>query len=196
VTDAGSTKSRIVNQATEKLSGCHFIGGHPMAGKETRGVESAEADLFRNRTYVLTPRSEADLSTRQTRNLVSWLEKIGARCIFLTSQEHDRTVALTSHLPQLASSALASTLAAQLPSDELFEAAGPGLVDATRLALSPFEIWRDILITNRSDIDFALGMYIDKLQEFRENLTNLQLREDFEAAAGAAKRIRRGRRNP
>lgn len=191
VTDAGSTKSEIVTFATERLTRCQFLGGHPMAGKTSRGVAVADADLFQGRPYVLTPNNKFDLETPAALHLVSWLEKIGAIPIVLSPEEHDRTVALTSHLPQLASSALAATLAAKLDSDNQLRVAGPGLSDTTRLAQSSIEIWEDILATNTTAIGQALDAYIDKLRFFRQNLTNPALRKEFEVAAELARKCRR-----
>ena len=191
VTDAGSTKSEIVTFATQRLTRCQFLGGHPMAGKTSRGVAVADADLFQGRPYVLTPNNKFDLETPAALHLVSWLEKIGAIPIVLSAEEHDRTVALTSHLPQLASSALAATLAAKLDNDNQLRVAGPGLSDTTRLAQSSIEIWEDILATNTTAIGQALDAYIDKLRFFRQNLTNPALRKEFEVAAELARKCRR-----
>ena len=191
VTDAGSTKSEIVTFATQRLTRCQFLGGHPMAGKTSRGVAVADADLFQGRPYVLTPNNKFDLETPAALHLVSWLEKIGAIPIVLSPEEHDRTVALTSHLPQLASSALAATLAAKLDSDNQLRVAGPGLSDTTRLAQSSIEIWEDILATNTTAIGQALDAYIDKLRFFRQNLTNPALRKEIEVAAELARKCRR-----
>lgn len=191
VTDAGSTKAVIVHHANATVTASQFLGGHPMAGKESRGVSSADADLFGGRTYVLTPSSSEILSGHPVAgSFLHWLTQIGANLVMLTPQEHDRTVAFTSHLPQLLSSALAGTLNEHLNSENL-HIAGSGLVDTTRLALSSYDIWHDILATNRADIDHALGVYIDKLTFFRQNLTTPQLRDEFCAAAETAKKLRR-----
>jgi prephenate dehydrogenase len=191
VTDAGSTKSEIVTLAVSKLARCQFIGGHPMAGKTSRGVAVADADLFQSRPYVLTPHNKIDLEKPLVVHLVSWLKRIGAVPVILEPEEHDRIVALTSHLPQLASSALAATLAAKLSGDNELRVSGPGLSDTTRLAQSSIDIWEDILSTNTEAIVLALDAYIDKLQFFRQNLTNPLLREQFEAAAELARKCRR-----
>src|SRR6202041_2915531 len=111
ITDAGSTKKAIVDRASQVISRAQFLGGHPMAGRERRGVEAAEADLFQGRPYVLTPRSPAELETPAARDFQAWIPRIGSFPVILNAKDHDRTVAFTSHLPQLASSALAATLA-------------------------------------------------------------------------------------
>jgi prephenate dehydrogenase len=190
VTDAGSTKAQIVALASKKLTRARFLGGHPMAGKESRGVEAAEAGLFRNRTYVLTPERAEDLEEGAAREFRQWLERIGARVLVLSPERHDEMVALASHLPQLASTALASALAGQPGQEELPQVAGPGLHDATRLALSPYEIWRDILATNAAHIEEALGAYIERLEAIRASLRSGDLDQEFTAGAEFAAALR------
>jgi prephenate dehydrogenase len=191
VTDAGSTKARIVDQARRSIRGAQFLGGHPMAGKEKRGAAEAEATLFAGRTWVLTPASPADLDTPAAREYLSWIRKAGALPLVLTPEEHDRVVALTSHLPQLLSTALASTLATRLSAPEHLQAAGPGLADMTRLASSSYELWGDILATNAGAIDSALGACIAELERLRGGLTSEEMRQAFGAAAAFAARLRR-----
>ena len=191
VTDAGSTKSQIVDEAREHLRRCQFLGGHPMAGKETRGAAAGDAQLFRGRTWVLTPDTPEEMETRAAREFTGWLSRIGARAVVMDSEEHDRVVSLTSHLPQLASTALAATVADRLPDLRELAIAGPGLRDTTRLALSAYELWRDILATNAEHIDRALAVYIQKLDHIRENLRTRQLQEEFARAAELAGRLRR-----
>jgi prephenate dehydrogenase len=185
ITDAGSTKLAIVERAARNIKRGHFVGGHPMAGKETRGVEAAEAALFRSRPYVLTsPQPQ----------LEAWIEKIGARLVRLDPAEHDRYVALVSHLPQLISTALASLIG---DAPEAVRVAGPAAADLTRIALSPYDIWRDIFATNAEAIDEALGAFIGRLEELRAALrkspSGAGLRTAFERAAVAASKLRQPR---
>ena len=191
VTDAGSTKTEIVDLARQFLSRGQFLGGHPMAGKETRGAASAEPGLFDGCTWVLTPDTRAELETPEARDLLGWLRRIGAGVVVLNCDEHDRVVAFTSHLAQLASTALASTVAENLKSGGYLRVAGPGLTDMTRLALSSYELWRDILATNSDHIDRALARYIQKLEHIRENLRTRQLQEEFGRGAELAGKVRR-----
>jgi prephenate dehydrogenase len=191
VTDAGSTKKQIVTRASEVLQLGRFLGGHPMAGKAVRGVGAADADLFRGRPYIFTPRRPDDLETPAALDFRGWIDRIGARQMVLDPEDHDRIVAFTSHLPQLASSALAATLASEPGSEIALQVCGPGVADMTRLAQSPFEIWQDILATNAPAIDRALELYIDKLQKFRQNLTNQELNSEFVVAAALAQKFRR-----
>ena len=180
ITDAGSTKQAIVAAARQYVHRAQFIGGHPLAGKEKRGVASAEADLFIGRPYVFTPADPAELNTPSAKELLEWIRRIGAIPVALSPEEHDRAVSFTSHLPQLASTALASTI---LERCRYLEVAGPGLADMTRLAQSPYELWRDIFATNTVCIEQALTAYITKLEHLRENLRTRQMQEEFELAA-------------
>ena len=190
VTDAGSTKCEIVDLARQCITRVQFLGGHPMAGKETRGAAAADGELFRNRTWILTPDDKEELRTSCALEFRMWLNKIGARVLTLDADEHDRVVSLTSHLAQLASTALAATVADKLGGPPRLEAAGPGLEDMTRLALGSYEIWRDILATNSDHIDRALGVYIQELEHMRENLRTRQLQQEFERGREFAARIR------
>ncbi len=180
ITDAGSTKRAIVERAGKTIRHGRFVGGHPMAGKESRGVEKADADLFRGRPYVLTSRDAG---------LESWIAGIGGRLVVLTAEEHDRLVAVTSHLPQLISTALAAVIGAEEGAERV---AGPASVDLTRLALSPYDIWRDIFATNSSSIDAALAAFIAKLGDLRSTLRSPEMEQEFEKAEKAARALRRG----
>lgn len=190
ITDAGSTKHAIVTEARKLVRRCQFLGGHPLAGKEKRGVAEAAPDLFAGRTYVLTPGSPQELETPAARAFIHWVEQIGAKPVILGAAEHDRLVAFTSHLPQLASTALAATVAENLTAPDDLRIAGPGLVDATRLALSAYELWRDILATNAESIEQALTAYINELEQIRENLRTRRAQEEFVRGAEFAARLR------
>jgi prephenate dehydrogenase len=175
-----------VDIARQAIGRGQFLGGHPMAGKETRGAAAADADLFRGRPWVLTPDEPAELETPAAREFRGWLERIGARLVVLDADEHDRVVARTSHLPQLASTALAALLD-ETPHTRV---SGSGLADMTRLALSSYDLWRDILATNSGHIDRALSAYIQELEHMRENLRTRELQEEFRRGARMAARLR------
>ena len=191
VTDAGSTKVRIVEQATAYLPSGMFLGGHPMAGKEARGVASADPDLFCGRPYIFTPVGFEIEDTPAASAFAEWTKVLGAQVLTLSPAYHDLVVAFTSHLPQLASTALAALLLEELPSETDLRIAGPGLRDTTRLALSSFDIWKDIVETNTVLIDHVLQVYIDKLTEIRNNLGTQRLQEIFSVAADAASKMPR-----
>lgn len=180
VTDAGSTKSAIRHVAMHRLRRCAFVGGHPMAGKEQRGAEAADADLFRGRPWILNSKSDHAVEVE----FRDWLGKIGARIVILDASTHDRLVAWSSHLPQLASTALAAALNDQQPMAATV--AGPGLMDMTRLAMSSYDLWRDILNTNQTEVAAALDAYIVQLQALRANF-----QDEFERGAEFARTLRR-----
>jgi prephenate dehydrogenase len=191
ITDVGSTKVSIVETAGRVIRSAGFIGGHPMAGKESRGVSAASADLFRGRPYILTPTNATDLHTPAGRGLQTWIERCGANIVTVTPDEHDRAVAFISHLPQMASTALAACLGDVPDASANVKLAGPGLTDMSRLALSSLDIWQDIVRTNTANIDHALSVYIDKLTELRDNLQTQRLGQVFGSASVIAQRIRR-----
>ncbi len=189
VTDAGSTKRRICD-AGRGLRRALFVGGHPMAGKERRGVEEAEAELFRGRPYLLAPARPEDLESGAALEFTGWLRRIGAEVRVMTPEEHDRAVALSSHLPQMLSTALAAALGGE---EGARWAAGPGLVDMTRLALSGWDIWQDILETNRDEIVRALESFGGDLDAMRAQLERGLPEETFRRGAEFARRLRERR---
>jgi prephenate dehydrogenase len=164
ITDAGSTKVAIVQAAAEHVKHATFLGGHPMAGKEARGAAAAQADLFVGRPYVLEKGDGAQADEFQ-----DWIRKIGAHIVEMSASQHDATVALTSHLPQLLSTALAGYLAKQTETaiDQVF---GSGLLDMTRLALSPADLWFSIINTNRQNVSKAVDGYIEALLKLKESI--------------------------
>jgi prephenate dehydrogenase len=186
VTDAGSTKEQIVARAVAHLPPGAFLGGHPIAGKEQRGPAAADADLFRDRLYILTPltHNQATQSFRQT------LESLGARVIEMSPKHHDHVVAFTSHLPQLLSTALASTLARD-GDTALSQVFGTGLLDMTRLALSSPELWSSILSTNKTQVAEALDSLVNVLLELKANLGEREMAYTFDQAAAFASAIRK-----
>jgi len=191
VTDAGSTKSAIMAAAAGQMAGSLFVGGHPMAGKEARGVGAACAGLFRGRVWGLTPAHPEDVQQPQCREFVQWLERIGAVPLVLSAAEHDRVVALTSHLPQLASTALAAMLAERMSGTPPVH--GPGLEDMTRLSLSSFDIWEDILASNRENVARALEAYIAALETVHKEVVtsaNSDIRQLFERGSAFARTLR------
>lgn len=190
VTDAGSTKAEICRRAVE----CgipSFLGGHPMAGKESSGVSAADPAIFRGRTYVLTPLNGDLASHPVAAEFQNWIQRIGSEVTLLSPDEHDRIVAFTSHLPQVLSSCLGALLADESLHCNDLRVSGTGLRDTTRLALSSYDVWADILSTNQEGIERAITKYIDKLNFFRQNLTNPALCEEFDKASRLAVALRR-----
>ncbi len=154
-TDVGSVKTELqveIENSDPDLAPV-FVGGHPMAGRERSGPEAARADLFEGRTWVLTPGPQvAERVVSVVRDLVV---AMGAVPVVLTPEDHDRAVALVSHLPQVAASLVASRLA---DADEAaLELAGPGLRDTTRIAASDTELWTEILRGNAGPVHAVLA---------------------------------------
>lgn len=190
VTDAGSTKSAIVRRAAESFRAPSiFLGGHPMAGKAARGVAVAEAGLFQGAVYAVTPPDSRLPESPLVDAFVAWIRRIGATPMVLSPEQHDEIVTWTSHLPQLAVTALAATIGDSLSPGENARLAGPGLRDTTRLAESSFEIWKDILATNGENIDRALEKFIRRLESIRRDLHSPRLGRQFEAAAALRKNL-------
>jgi prephenate dehydrogenase len=194
VTDVGSTKRLICERARESLGDAPlFLGGHPLAGKERAGVENADATLFANARYVLTPLDEGHLEDPRVKAFVSLVTAIGARPQIMDPARHDRALAFLSHLPQLLSSALASliaeeSIAARLP----VELAATGFRDMTRLAESPYSVWRDICLTNLENIQQALEALVEKLEFMKRHLSDLELEREFQQASKLREKLREG----
>jgi prephenate dehydrogenase len=183
VTDVGSTKGEIVKEAEKHLPGnVYFIGGHPMAGAERGGVENADALLFENAIYVL---AENKLIPEQlVDHFVDLIESIGAKTVFLPAEQHDEIASVVSHLPQV----LAVTLmnyAAKLNKENpaYLNLAAGGFRDMTRIASSPFDIWRDIIKTNSTNIELTIEHLIRELTAIKSMLRQSQIETLFDAAA-------------
>lgn len=186
VTDAGSTKAEVCRAAracTQK--GWRFVGGHPVAGSHLRGPGHARADLFEDAPYVLTPPEDGS-DPLALDALAETVSLLGARVRVMPAAAHDRALARLSHLPQLVSCALATTVNEELEAAELSALAGPGYRDMTRLAASPWGIWRDILATNSREVADALDALISELAAARDGLRghSRQLCEETEGARG------------
>jgi len=170
VTDAGSTKAEVCRAAREaKGRGWSFVGGHPVAGGHRGGPAHARADLFEGAPYVLASVEDGS-DPAALASVEEMLERIGARVRVLSAREHDRALALTSHLPQLLSSALASIVEDDADPDALRALSGPGYRDMTRLAESDWRVWRDIFLTNPAAVADALERLLPKLTAARDEL--------------------------
>jgi prephenate dehydrogenase len=167
VTDVGSTKAEVVRLARESLRErfARFVPGHPIAGRESSGVESAVADLFRGARVVLTPAPETAADAHDM--VRSCWEATGARVATATPEDHDRVFAAVSHLPHLLAFALVSEIASRPDSQELFGFAAGGFRDFTRIAASSPEMWRDIALQNRDALLAELDRYGARLAVFR-----------------------------
>lgn len=165
VTDVGSVKSTVVQQATDLL-GARFVGGHPMAGSEQTGVQNARADLFVNTTWALTPTEQTSPSALQKVSALA--EGLGAQVLIADPDEHDRAVALTSHLPH----AIALALVHVAENSSYPQLVGGSFRDGTRVAGSSPELWRDIFLHNREHVLRAIDEFLGKLQEVRSAIAD------------------------
>jgi prephenate dehydrogenase len=180
VTDTGSTKRAIVEAAKSLPPRFTFIGGHPLGGAAASGLEHARPDLFKGRPWLFTP--SGDAAGESLDKLIAFARALGSHPRILDAAAHDRLLAFLSHLPQLTASALMQVVGEAVGEDGL-ELAGRGLIDTTRLASSPAEIWRDIANTNADEIRPALDTLIAVLQDLRGDLTGGErLAEIFEDA--------------
>ena len=181
VTDVGSTKRAMVEAARHLPARLRFVGGHPLAGAATGGLESARSDLFRGRPWILTPTADADAGDMERlRGLAS---AVGAQPRTMDPVAHDRLMAYLSHLPQLTVSALMEVVGERTGRDGL-SLAGTGLRDTTRLASSPAGTWRDVTATNVDAIVAAIDDLLVALQRLKADLTDGQeLQRVFESAA-------------
>jgi prephenate dehydrogenase len=193
VTDTGSTKALICEQAQKYFrAGARFLGGHPMAGKEQSGIEHADADLFRGSGYALIA-SESDSDSR-VQKFAALLLRIGAEPVWCDAETHDWAVGIVSHLPQLASIALAHVVADETDETGLpLTLAGPGLADMLRLAGSPYDIWRDTCLTNRENIAHALDRLAQAIEYLRTRLASKDLEQEFKTANEIYRALQRTR---
>ncbi|HXR65822.1 MAG TPA: prephenate dehydrogenase/arogenate dehydrogenase family protein [Ktedonobacteraceae bacterium] len=169
ITDVASTKSQVLSWAEEFLPAhLAFVGGHPMAGKEISGVEAADPALFRNRIYCLTPGAKTPPAALN--KVLAMIESIGARVRFLEPAEHDGQVALVSHLPFIASTALMATATENSNWGDASLLASSGFRDTTRLAAGSPEMYRDICLTNHEALVCALDDYLATLHMLREHI--------------------------
>jgi prephenate dehydrogenase len=131
-----------------KLPMRQFVGTHPMAGREVGGAESARADLFLSRSWIITPDSKTD--PEAISKVKSLIQLLGATCVELDAASHDAAVARVSHLPQITATLLAGSLHGVAP--EWLDLAGAGLRDTTRIAASDENLWKEIINSNSKEI--------------------------------------------
>ena len=186
LTDVGSTKTAVVESALKvfgKHAGKRFLAGHPMAGKEMSGVDFADADLFQNAMWFLSPLPEQSLNAGLFAEFTGWIDAIGARIAIMPAEEHDRLCAWISHVPQMMSTALAAALVEEFGAEApLLSAGGRALQEMTRISASPYSMWRDVAISNRRNLEKALWKVEQRLAHIRENLATRQLADEFEQA--------------
>jgi len=184
VTDVGSTKSEIVEHAAAYASNFSFVGSHPLAGSEQKGVEFSRPDLFQRSLCVVTRAEGA--SEDRIKELRSLWQALGAKVDVLTPEEHDRRLAFTSHLPHAVAYALSG---AQDASD--YDLMSTGFADTTRVASSDPALWNDIFMTNRGNVLKAIERFKEVLSAIEDDIRQGR-REELEKKLDECKRLRDG----
>ena len=158
VCDVGSTKQDILSKLDKLFP--DFIGTHPMAGSEKRGMINASAILFKGSLCIITPGKNTNkLSLTKIKSL--WL-KLGARTECISASEHDKVVSLVSHLPHIAAFSLINSVP-----EKFFKFAASGLKDTTRIAASDAEVWADIFFSNSKNV-------LESIKLFKDNLNKIE----------------------
>jgi prephenate dehydrogenase len=167
VMDVGSTKRDVVDAARRALKEevGSFVPCHPMTGKESSGVEHADADLYRGRQVIITP-IERTLVAQLKKAQQAW-EAVGGAVIKMAPDAHDAAIAAVSHLPHLLAFAYVNSIASQSGADDFLALAGPGFRDFSRIGASDPTMWRDILLANKAEL-------LAQSRKFRESLTALE----------------------
>jgi prephenate dehydrogenase len=171
IMDVGSTKVDVIDAARRALreNMGSFVPAHPIAGKETSGVDHADTDLYTGRHVILTP-TERTLTTQLQKATALWTA-LGCKVQKMSPEQHDATFAAVSHLPHMIAFALMNAISGQTQGKEFLDFAGPGFRDFSRIAASEPKIWRDILIANRHELIQQSKIFQRHLQEF-EMLVN------------------------
>jgi prephenate dehydrogenase len=166
VTDTGGTKKEVVAWAEELLPpGVSFVGGHPMAGKETSGPRDADAAMLNGAVYAVCPAPSATEEAVQA--VVSLVQAIGAKPYFVDAAEHDSYVAAVSHLPFMLSVSLVNATAKSVGWREMSRLAATGYRDISRLASGDPIMHRDVAVTNRESLVYWLDEFIKDLHRLR-----------------------------
>ncbi len=182
LTDVGSVKGILVRELEKMMpKDVHYIGGHPIAGSDRSGIDSANAELFRNARCVITPTENSDPSALdKIQNL--W-KALGSEIIILNPEEHDRVYASVSHLPHLIAYAMVNTVAEMDRS--YLDFSGKGFMDSTRIACSSEELWNDICLLNRDNIVEVLAVFqknLDTLDQYLKAGDSDLLKAEFRKA--------------
>ncbi|MEM1223193.1 MAG: prephenate dehydrogenase/arogenate dehydrogenase family protein [Verrucomicrobiota bacterium] len=169
LTDVGSTKSQICRQAQGiEIKHTAFIGSHPMAGSDQRGMENARADLFSGATCFITPLDNAPADHVQ--RLVNFWENIGMHIQITSPEIHDEIVAHVSHLPHAIAAVLSKFLGEK--NADWAQFAGGGLRDTSRIASGNPGLWKQIFDQNREEVIRAIEGFEDRLHRFKASLLN------------------------
>jgi prephenate dehydrogenase len=170
VTDVGSVKGELVERSEHQMpAGVHFVGAHPIAGKEKTGAAAGSEDLFTGRRCILTPTKQTD--ARALEQVQSLWQAAGAAVLTMDPYLHDKILGAVSHLPHVAAFALMNALVdirTEVPALDLAGHSGGGLRDTTRIAASSPEMWRDIFLWNKDNVIACIRAYERSLGELRQ----------------------------
>jgi len=166
VTDVGSTKALAHRWAAKRLpKTVHYVGSHPIAGSEQRGVEFARDDLFDEAMCILTATKRTNADARDT--LATFWSKLGCFVKAMTPAQHDRIFANVSHLPHITAAALINA-----NTSEDLKFAGKGFIDTSRIASGPANIWADVLLTNINNAARGIDKVIAELEKLKRAIKN------------------------
>lgn len=172
VTDVGSVKSHVILKVEAKARAedlGRYVGGHPMGGSERSGPGHASPSILDGIVWILAAGSHTDETA--TARVEVWATKVGSRPVRMDAERHDRLVAVVSHLPQVASTALMGLAAIEEAGEpEILLLAAGGFRDLTRLAASSPHLWSDILLANPEAIAGAVDRYVERLELLRDQV--------------------------
>ena len=167
LTDVGSTKQSIQEAVAKAIPGAHFIGGHPMAGKEKSTYSNSSRELLEGCYYIVSP--SKNVNDSEIRGFEKLIESIGCNPVTIDVSTHDYIVGAISHIPHIAAYTLVKLVKDNDTPEELMkEAAAGGFKDITRVASSDPTMWEEICLDNKNNLTELLDKYIEKLEEIKE----------------------------
>lgn len=187
--DVGSTKEHLISAAKFLPKNVFYVGAHPMAGTELSGAKAMVPGLFENKKCVITPSVRSNRASLG--KIKRFWKRLGSQVVCLSAKKHDRLVAYTSHLPQMAAFSMMGALKS-MPIREIRALAGGGLKDISRIASSPALMWHDIAIANQKNLVVAMKAYqreINNLIALLEAKDSKSLLKVFEQSAQIRKKL-------
>ncbi len=182
VTDVGSVKGKLVRDMEALMpEGIYFVGGHPIAGSDRSGIDTAAADIFNGAKCIITPTENTDESALE--KVIAIWKKLGSSVKLINPDEHDRIYAAVSHLPHLIAYMIVNTVA-DIDSSYL-NFSGQGFMDTTRIASSSPELWRDICILNKDNLLESIEIFknnLDRMSQYLRVYDSESLERDFKRA--------------
>jgi len=189
LTDVGSVKAAIVRDIERIMPQyVHYIGGHPIAGSDRSGIDSANAGLFKGAKCIITPTENSDPASLE--KIQRLWKAVGSEIIMLDPEAHDRIYAAVSHLPHLLAYALVNAVAEM--DGSYLDFSGKGFMDATRIASSSEEVWSDICFLNRENLVEALAVFrksLDRLDQYLKAGNSDALKNEFRKARAMREHI-------